>query len=177
MTELLIQPSRSCVHSHFADTEQRASEGITKAENSWDLEGFGLTSIYLYSDMLSMDKPCQEIRSGHAIHKSKNRSGCLCCCSVTQLCPTLCNPMNCNTPGLLVLYYLPQFAQTHVHWHSDTIQPSHPLSSPSPLSFNLSQHQGLFQWIGSSHQVAKVLGLQLQHQSFQWIFRTDFLWD
>ena len=65
--------------------------------------------------------------------------------------------------------------QTHVHWVSDAIQPSHPLSSPSPPAFNLSQHQGLFQWISSSHQVAKVLEFQLQQQSFQWIFRTDFL--
>ena len=65
--------------------------------------------------------------------------------------------------------------QTHVHWVSDAIQPSHLLSSPSPPTFNLSQHQGLFQGVSSSHQVAKVLQFQLQHQSIQWIFRTDFL--
>ena len=65
--------------------------------------------------------------------------------------------------------------QTHVHWVGDAIQPSHPLSSLSPTTFNLSQHQGLFKWVSSSHQVVKVLELQLQHQSFQWIFRTDFL--
>ena len=75
------------------------------------------------------------------------------------------------------LHYLPKFAQTHVHGVGDAIQPSHPLSSPSPLAFNPSQHQGLFQWVSSSHQVAKVLELQLQHQSFQWIFRNDFLED
>ena len=69
----------------------------------------------------------------------------------------------------------PEFIQTHVHWVGDAIQPSHPLLSPSPPTFNLSQHQGLFKWVSSSHQVAKVLELQLQHQSFQWIFRTDFL--
>ena len=95
--------------------------------------------------------------------------------SVAQSCRTLCNPMDCSTPGLPVLYYLPKFAQTHVHWVSDAIQPSHPLSSPSPPAFSLSQHQGLFQWVSSSHQVAKVLEFQLQHLSFQWIFRTDFL--
>ena len=67
--------------------------------------------------------------------------------------------------------------QTHVHWVSDAIQPSHPLSSPSPPAFNLSQHQGLFKWVRSSHQVAKVLELQLRHQTFQLIFRTDFLYD
>ena len=69
----------------------------------------------------------------------------------------------------------PELTQTHVHWVGDAIQPSHPLSLPSPPTFNLSQHQGLFQWVSSSHQVAKVLQLQLQHQSFQWIFRTYFL--
>ena len=72
-------------------------------------------------------------------------------------------------------YQLLEFTQTHVHWVSDATQPSHPLSSPSPPAFNLSQHQGLFKWVGSLHQVAKALEFQLQHQSFQWIFRTDFL--
>ena len=70
-----------------------------------------------------------------------------------------------------------KLAQTHVFWVSDAIQPSHPLPSPSTPAFNLSLHQGLFQWVSSSYQVAKVLELQFQHQSFQWIFRTDFLYD
>ena len=95
--------------------------------------------------------------------------------SVAQSCPTLCDPMDCSTPGLSVLHQLLELTQTHVHWVRDAIQPSHPLSSPSPPAFNLSQHQGLFQWVSSSHQVAKELELQPQHQSFQWIFRTDFL--
>ena len=95
--------------------------------------------------------------------------------SVTQSCPTLCNCMNCSTPGFPVLHYLPELAQTHVHWVSDAIQPSHPLTSSSPPTFNLSQHQGPFKWVSSSHQVAKVLEFQLKHWSFQWIFRTDFL--
>ena len=69
---------------------------------------------------------------------------------------------------------LPEPAQTHVHWVGDAVQPSHPLSSPSPPAFNRSQHQGLFQWVSSPHQIAKVLELQLQHLSFQWIFRADF---
>ena len=73
------------------------------------------------------------------------------------------------------LHHLPELAQTHVHRVGDAIQPSHPLSSPSLPAFNFSQHQGLFYWVSSLHQVAKVLELQLQHQSFQWIFRTDFL--
>ena len=97
------------------------------------------------------------------------------CCSVTKLGLTLCNCMDWGTPGFPVLHYLPEFAQTHVHRVDDAIQPSHPLSSPSLPAFDLSQHQGLFQWVSSSHQVAKVLELQLQHQSFQWIFRIDFL--
>ena len=90
-----------------------------------------------------------------------------CCCSVTKSCPTLCNPMDCSTPGLPVLHHLPWFAQTHVHWVSNAFQPSHPLLPPSP-ALNLFQHQGLFQWVSSSHQVAKVLKL---HQSFQRILK------
>ena len=82
--------------------------------------------------------------------------------SVTQLCPTLCNPMNRSTPGLPDHHQLLESTQTHVHWVSDAIQPSHPLSSPSPPTPNLSQHQGLFKWVNSSHQVAKVLEFQLQ---------------
>ena len=77
---------------------------------------------------------------------------------------SLCNPMNRSTAGLLVHHQLPDFTQTHVHWVSDAIQLSHPLLSPS-LAFNLSQHHGLFKWVSSSHQVAKVLEFQLQHQS------------
>ena len=96
--------------------------------------------------------------------------------SVTQSCPTHCNSMNCSTPGLPVHHQLLEFAQTHVHWIGDAIQLSHPLSSPSPLAVNLSQHQGLFRWVSSLHHVANVLEFQLQHQSFQWIFRTDFLY-
>ena len=75
-----------------------------------------------------------------------------------------------------VHHKLPKFTQTHVHWVGDAIQPSHPLLSPSPPAFNLSQHQDLFQWVNSSHQVAKVLEFQLQHH-FQWTPRTDLLWD
>ena len=77
--------------------------------------------------------------------------------SVTQSCPTLCDPMDCSMPGFPVHHQLPEFTQTHVPWVSDAIQPSHPLSSPSPPVFNLSEHQGLFKWVSSSHQVAKVL--------------------
>ena len=95
--------------------------------------------------------------------------------SVAQSHPILCDPMDCSTPGFPVHHQLLELTQTHVHQVGDAIQPSHPLSSPSLPAFNLSQHQGLFKWISSSHQVAKVLEFQLQHQSFQRIFRTDFL--
>ena len=95
---------------------------------------------------------------------------CVCVCvsvlvaqfsSVTQSCLTLCDPMNRSTPGLPVHHQLPEFTQTHVHWVGDVIQPSHSLSSPSPPAPNPSQHQSLFQWVSSSHQVAKVLEFQL----------------
>ena len=97
--------------------------------------------------------------------------------SVTQLCPTLCKPMDCSTPGLPVHHQLPEFTQTHVQRVNDAIQSSHSRSSPSPPTFNLFQHQGLFKWVSSLHQVAKVLECQLQHQSIQWVFRTDFLYN
>ena len=95
--------------------------------------------------------------------------------SVAQSCPALCDPMNRSTPGLPVHHQLLEFTQTHVHWVRDAIQPSHPLSSPSPPALNLSQYQGLFQWVSSLQQVAKVLEFQLQHQSYQWTPRTDLL--
>ena len=79
--------------------------------------------------------------------------------SIAQSCPTLWDPMDCSTPGLPVHHQLPEFTQTHVHWVSDAIQ----LSSPSPPAFSLFQHQGLFKWVSSLHQVAKVLEFQLQH--------------
>ena len=88
--------------------------------------------------------------------------------------PTLWDPMDCNMTGLPGHRQLLEITQTHVHWVGDAIQPSHPLLSPSP-AFNLSQYQGLFKWVCSSHQGAKILEFHLQHQSFQWIFRTDFL--
>ena len=95
--------------------------------------------------------------------------------SVAQSCLTLCDPIDCSRPGLPVNHQLPEFTQTHVHWVNDAIQPSHPLLSPSPPAVNLSQHQGLFKRVSSSHQVAIVLEFQLQHQSFQWTLRIDFL--
>ena len=89
----------------------------------------------------------------------------------------LCDPMDCSTPAFPVHHQLPEVTQTYVHQVGDAIQPPHSQSPPSPLVLNVSQHQGLFQWVGSSHQVAKVLELQLQHLSFQWLFRVVFLLD
>ena len=94
--------------------------------------------------------------------------------SITQSCPTVSDHMDCSTPGLPVHHQLPEHAQTQVPWVGDAVQPSHPLSSPSLPAFSLSQHQGLFQRVRSLHQMAKVLELQLLHQSFQGTFRTDF---
>ena len=93
--------------------------------------------------------------------------------SVTQSCPTLCNPMDCSTPGLAVPHQLLELGQTHVHRVDDSIQPSHPLSPFSPPGLSLSQC--IFQWVSPLYQVAKILELQLQHQPFQSIFRVDFL--
>ena len=87
----------------------------------------------------------------------------------------LCDPKDCSMPAFPVHHQLLKLTQTHVHWADDAIQPSHPLSSPSPPAPNPSQHQGLFQWVSSLHEVAKVLEFQLQHQSFQWTPRTDLL--
>ena len=99
----------------------------------------------------------------------------LVCCPVAKSCSTLCDPMDWSMSGFHVLHCLPEFAQNFAHWVHDAIQPSHLLSPPSPPALNLSQFQGLFQQLNPSHQVAKVLELQLQYQSFQWIFRVDFL--
>ena len=110
--------------------------------------------------------PWSHLEVGMTTHVSENWWGngksehlnqlfCCSCCSVAKSCPTLCDPMNCSTPASSVLHHLPEFAQIYVHWVADAIQPSHPLSALSPAAFNLSQHQGLFQWVSSSHQVGQ----------------------
>ena len=115
----------------------------------------------------------------HVNHFELRISLCIfdeCIHSVQSLsCVRLCEPMDYSMPGFPVHCQHLELAQTHVHWVGDAIQPCHPLLSPSPPAFSLSQHQGLFQRVSSLHQVAKVLELQLQHQSFPRIFRTDFL--
>ena len=116
----------------------------------------------------------------NCLHLFTSSHGCcesrlyiLCYCSVARSC-LFVTRLDCNTPGFPVHHYLLKLAQTHVHWVSDAIQPSCLLLSFSPAVLYLSQDQGLFKWVGSSHQVAKVLELQLQHQSFQWIFKFSF---
>ena len=95
--------------------------------------------------------------------------------SIAQSCPTLCDPMDCSMSRFPVHHQLLELAQTHVHWVSDAIKPSHPLLPPSPPSFNLSQHQGLFQWVCSLHQVVKVLEFQLKLNEYSGLilFRND----
>ena len=121
-----------------------------------------------------MWKDCGELET-IMTRKLKKKSVEVCRCLFVAVhslsCVRLCDPMDCSTPGFPVLHHLPELAQTHVRWVGDVIQPSCPLLSPSP-AFNVSQYQGLFQWVSFSHQVAKVL--ELQHQSFQWIFRVAF---
>ena len=113
------------------------------------------------------------VDSNHSIIVYKSRHliffAC-CCCFVTQSCPTPCDLMGCSMPGFLVLHYLLEFAQTHVHWVGDAIQPPHPLSSPSSLALNLSQPQGLFQWVNSSQSI----GASTSASVLQWMFKVDF---
>ena len=99
---------------------------------------------------------------------------CCCCCPVAQPCLTLWKPTGCSMSDLPVPHHLPKFAQVHVHCISDALHPS-PLMPSTPSALNLFYHQRLFQWVSCLHQMIKILDLQLQHQSFQWIFRTDFL--
>ena len=97
------------------------------------------------------------------------RSHAWVCATLLQSCPTLWDPICCSTLGFFILLYHPEFAQIHVHWVGNAIQLLHPPLPPSPPALSLSQHQDLFQWVRSSHHVAKILELQLQHQSFQWM--------
>ena len=120
---------------------------------------------------------CDKERKGNRNQstQTQEKAQCLfCCCSATKSL-TLRDLMDCSISGFPIHHRHLELAQSHVHWVNDAIQSSHPLSFPSLPAFNVSHHQDLFKWLGSSHQVAKVLEFQLQHQSFQWIFRTDFL--
>ena len=124
-----------------------------------------LKTHYLHYHCTMSLYPCRAAQVRHSVQFS----------SVAKSCLTLCDPMNHSMPGLPIHHQLPEFTQTHVQWVGDTIQPSHPLPFSSPPALNVSQNQGLFKWISSPHQVAKVLEFQLQHQSFQWTPKTDLL--
>ena len=152
-----------CLFNSYAEYIMR-NAGLEEAQAGIKIAGRNINNLRYADDTTLKAENKEELKSLLKVQFSE----------VVQSCPTLCDPINRSTPGLPVHHQLPEFTQTHVHWVGDAIQPSHPLSSPSP-TFNLSQHQGLFQWVSSSHQVAKVLEFQLQHQSFQRIFRTDFL--
>ena len=130
-------------------------------KESWGLKNWCFWTVVL-EKTLESPLDCQEIQP---VHPKGDQPGCsfssVQFSSVIQSCPTLCDPMNRSTPGLPVYHHLPELTQTHVHRVSYVIQPSHPLSSPSPPAPNPSQHQSLFQWVNSSHEVAKVLEFQL----------------
>ena len=128
--------------------------------------------IFQLSDSITSSLTCQKYQQVWQ-KKDTNIIKKLFISSFTQSCLTLCHPMDYSTPGFPDHYQLPELTQTHVHWVCDAIQPAHPLSSPSPPAFSLSQHQGLFQWVSSSHEVAKVLEFQLEHQFFQRAPMTD----
>ena len=142
------------------------------SSSSWNMcaHSTSLCPVFIHSLILQLGRECP-LCARHSAKPWKFSSVQF----SRSSCPTLCDPMNCSTSGLPVHHQLPEFTQTHVHSVGDAIQSSHPLSSPSPPALNLSQHQGLFQWLSSSHQVAKALEFQLQHQSFQWTPRTDLL--
>ena len=166
------------LYNHFLTSSSQCFTVFKVLSHSWFSLGFFLTELWGIQGKYFINKETNKQRQTIQIRKQKLRglqSIMVQFSSVAQSCPTLCDPMDCRMPGLPVHHQLPEFTQTHVHQVDDAIQPSHPLSSPSPPAFNLSQHQGLFKWVSSSYQVAKVLEFQLQHQSFQWTFRTDLL--
>ena len=183
----MVMPGMWCLQDHGEEAEvksQRCGEGwnlkskIVKVcvcvfAPSWSHTWLSATPWTVACQAsLSMGFPRQEYWVGLPF-SSPNEEGQF--SSVTHSCPTLYDPMDCSIPGFPVHHQLPELAQTPVHRVSDDSQPSHPLLSLSPPAFSFSQHQDLLQINSSSHQVVKLLELQLQHQSFQWILRTDFL--
>ena len=160
--------------SFLGTVMQLQSQSLLKALLHWMPNTFTST----YRVWVSLDSLCLHIAPhppGPFSGGLKFSLGSVQFSSVDQSCLTLCDPMNHSTPSLPVHNQLLGLTQTHVHWVSDAIQPSHPLLSPSPPALNLSQHKGLFKLVSSLHQVAKVLEFQLQHQSFQWTPKTDLL--
>ena len=119
--------------------------------NSWYVSIWGQQVKWLSSNsQRSLQSSVYWLRYKYRTYVHNYQKYHCCCCSLSKSCPTLCNPRDCSTSGFPILHYLPKFAQTHVHWVNNSIQPSHPLSPPSPPALSLSQHQGLFQWASSS---------------------------
>ena len=152
-----------------------ADKWIRKLWYIYTMEYYSATKKNAFESVLMRWMKLESIIQSEVSEKKNTNTISVQFSSVTQSCPTLCNPMNWSMPGLPVHHQLQEFTQTHAHRVGDAIQPSHPLSSPSPPSPNPSQHQGLFQWVNSKHEVAKLLEFQLQQQSIQWTPRTDLL--
>ena len=160
----------------YADIKNRLLDTGGKPRVGW-VERIALKHIYITICKIDGGNPklvlCDSLEGWEG--SSRGRGHMYQFSSVAQSCLTFCDPMNCSRPGLPVHHQLQEFTQTHIHWVSDAIQPSHPLSSPSPPAPNPSQHQNLFQWVNSLHEVAKVLEFQLQHHSLQRNPRADLL--
>ena len=155
---------------------------IREAQANYDLHQFGKLNLCSQNENFCLSSLPFSTRMWSILkfmiivtHTSLIRifSPCIDCCLVARF--DSLRPHGLQQPGIPVYHELLEFTQTQVHWVSDVVQPSHPLSSPSPPALSLSQHQGVFNWVSSLYQVAEVLEFQLQHQSFQWIVRTDFL--
>ena len=170
------ESEKAGIKLNIQKTKIMASSPIT----SWQTEGGGVeavTDFIFWGSKITMDRDCRhEIKRCLLLRrKAMTNISSVQLSSVAQSWLTLCDPMYHSMPGLPVHHQLPEFTQTHVHRVGNAIQPSQPLSSPSSPAPNPSQHQGLFQWVKSSHEVAKVLEFQPQHQSFQWTPRTSLL--
>ena len=178
LKSLLMKMKEECEKTGLKLNIQKTKIIASGPITSWQIDGKSMATvsdlIFLGSQFTAVGDCSHEIKR-HLLLWRKVITNLDQIRSVAQSCPTLCNPMNRSTPGHPPHHQHLELTQTHVHWVGDAIQPSHPLPSPSLPTFNLSQHEGLFKWVNSSHQVTKVMELQLQHQSFQWIFRTDFL--
>ena len=172
-----VVPLSSCLQSFpasgsFAMSQFFPNRPIESTQAHWKFQK-GLLGVEVDKNILNSTWNNKGPGSANVTLRNMNKFGE----SLQFSCSVMsdCDPMHCSMPGLPVHHQLLEFTQTHVHRVSDAIQPSHPLSSPSPPALILSQHQGLFKQVSSSHQVAKILEFQLQHQSFQWTPRTDLL--
>ena len=164
---LLIARSLFCSMSRDLEAITSASTYYISGAHPYNLSPCA-GGIQCYKHSLLSHLDCQKVW-----RKESSVLIYICSCSVAKLHLTLHVPVDCSTPGFPVLHHLTELAQTHVYSVGDAIQPSHHLLPPYPPAFNLSQHQGLFQGVGSLHQLAK--GFELQHQYFQWILKVNFL--